>query len=57
MVPEYKRLAPIIYTTKTGKRGGAIWAKLGGKSERTKEIRSTTPMGFARAFYSANECG
>jgi hypothetical protein len=30
------------------------WAKLGGKSERTKELRSITPMGFAYAFYQAN---
>ncbi len=28
--------------------------KLGGKSERTKELRSMTPLGFAKAFYSAN---
>ena len=28
--------------------------KLGGKSERTKELRSMTPPGFARAFYEAN---
>ena len=28
--------------------------KLGGKSERTKELRSMTPMGFAKAFYEAN---
>ena len=28
--------------------------KLGGKSERTKELRSITPPGFARAFYLAN---
>jgi len=27
---------------------------LGGKSERTKELRSTTPPGFARAFFQAN---
>ena len=27
---------------------------LGGKSERTKELRSTTPEGFAQAFYEAN---
>ncbi len=27
---------------------------LGGKSERTKELRSATPMGFARAFFEAN---
>lgn len=28
--------------------------QLGGRSERTKTIRSTTPAGFARAFYLAN---
>jgi hypothetical protein len=56
-VPERRHVDPIVYETSTGKRGGVIWAKLGGKSERTKEIRSRTPMGFARAFYSANGCG
>lgn len=29
--------------------------KLGGKSERTKELRSMTPLGFAKAFYTANQ--
>lgn len=28
--------------------------KLGGKSERTKEIRSVTPEGFSRAVFQAN---
>lgn len=28
--------------------------KLGGKSERTKELRSITPLGFAYAFYEIN---
>jgi hypothetical protein len=28
--------------------------KLGGKSERTKELRSMTPLGFAKAFFIAN---
>jgi hypothetical protein len=28
--------------------------KLGGKSERTKMLRSVTPAGFAEAFYLAN---
>lgn len=28
--------------------------KLGGKSERTKELRSMTPPGFAKAFFEAN---
>ena len=30
------------------------WAKLGGKSARTKYIRSLTPRGFAQAVYEAN---
>ena len=47
-------LDPVMYTTKNGKRGSWMWAKLGGKSERTKELRSMTPQGFARAFHMAN---
>lgn len=35
--------------------GSKMWIKYGGKSERTKELRSVTPMGFARAFYEANK--
>lgn len=30
------------------------WAKCGGKSDRTKEIRSATPEGFAQAVFCAN---
>jgi hypothetical protein len=56
------------YTKKTGIWGnfkipekralpvsGDSWImRLGGKSERTKELRSMTPLGFSRAFYEAN---
>lgn len=35
--------------------GGSWIMKLGGKSERTKELRSMTPLGFAYAFYEANK--
>jgi hypothetical protein len=35
--------------------GSKMWAQYGGKSERTKELRSITPMGFAQAFYEANK--
>jgi hypothetical protein len=31
-----------------------MFTKYGGKSERTKELRSITPSGFAYAFYAAN---
>jgi hypothetical protein len=34
--------------------GSKMWASYGGKSERTKEARSITPLGFARAFFLAN---
>lgn len=33
---------------------GSWVQRLGGKSERTKTLRSATPMGFAYAFYNAN---
>lgn len=33
---------------------GSPLSVLGGSSEQTKQIRSTTPLGFARAFYRAN---
>ena len=33
---------------------GSWIQKLGGKSERTKELRSMTPQGFARAFAISN---
>lgn len=37
-----------------GQPSNAWLMKLGGKSDRTKEIRSATPEGFALAFYRAN---
>lgn len=55
-MPEKKPIEPIIYTSKDGKKKGSyMWAKLGGKSERTKELRSATPLGFAYAFWEANK--
>jgi hypothetical protein len=49
---------PVMFekVSKSGKvlRGSWMWAKLGGKSERTKELRSVTPQGFSRAFAEAN---
>jgi hypothetical protein len=35
--------------------GNWMHTNLGGKSERTKMLRSTTPMGFAYAFFEANK--
>lgn len=34
--------------------GSKMWAQYGGKSERTKTMRSMTPAGFAQAFFTAN---
>ena len=34
---------------------GSWLMKLGGKSERTKRLRSITPPGFAKAFFNANK--
>lgn len=34
---------------------GSWLMKLGGKSEKTKRLRSVTPQGFARAFFEANQ--
>jgi hypothetical protein len=33
---------------------GSWLMRMGGKSDRTKELRSVTPPGFARAFFEAN---
>ena len=35
--------------------GSKLWKMYGGKSERTKTMRSITPPGFAKAFYEANK--
>lgn len=34
---------------------GSWIQKLGGKSEKTKRLRSMTPQGFAKAFFEANQ--
>lgn len=48
--PPETRPAPPIRSNSQGS-----WVQsLGGKSERTKELRSMTPLGFARAFREAN---
>lgn len=35
--------------------GSKMWSKYGGNSERTKELRSKTPIGFAKAFFLHNQ--
>lgn len=46
-IPKMKRLEPI-------EKDNPGWKNLGGNSERTKELRSITPLGFAYAFYHSN---
>lgn len=54
VMPPKTPVEPVMYTTKSGKRGSYFWAKLGGKSPKTKMLRSITPPGFAAAFCEAN---
>lgn len=39
---------------KKGKNYSPVAGKTGGKSQRTKNIRSATPRGFAKAVFLAN---
>ncbi|ECU4628639.1 DNA cytosine methyltransferase [Salmonella enterica subsp. enterica serovar Dublin] len=45
---------PDVADVAVGSGDNPGWAKLGGKSARTKTIRSLTPRGFAKAVYEAN---
>jgi hypothetical protein len=47
--PDPKPIEPV-----KGSPQGSILQSLGGKSKRTKWIRSITPKGFAKAFYLFN---
>jgi len=46
-VPEQKPLPPV--------QGSKMHKRYGGVSEKTKEMRSMTPLGFATAFFNANK--
>ena len=54
-IPEPKKSVEPVYALKGGQRTAPIDALTGGKSARTKELRSNTPLGFARAFFEANK--
>lgn len=49
IMPPKNRVEPIRVSSQ-----GSWIQKLGGKSERTKELRSQTPAGFAKAVFEAN---
>jgi hypothetical protein len=44
--PHKNRVEPV--------EGSKLWRMYGGKSEKTKTMRSITPPGFARAFFEIN---
>ncbi len=48
-VPVKNRVEPIRSCAQ-----GSWLQKLGGKSDKTKELRSATPQGFAKAFFEEN---
>jgi len=52
----YGQFNPSLTRNRVGATEGFKMHKLyGGKSARTKELRSETPPGFAKAFYEANK--
>jgi hypothetical protein len=54
VMPEARPVDPVRYTDSNGLNySGPAW-KLGGRSLRTKNIRSATPRGFAKAVFAAN---
>lgn len=52
---EFNQLTPNKVAPEKVCAQGSWLMKLGGKSERTKELRSTTPPGFSKAFFEANQ--
>ena len=58
VMPNRYHVVPVtmVYTKKDGTTaiGSPQWGKLGGKSVRTKNIRSATPRGFAKAVFISN---
>jgi len=58
VVPEKKPVEPIMETAVradgTTTSSNRAWKKLGGKSLKTKNIRSATPRGWAQAVFEAN---
>ena len=54
VMPEARPVDPVKYQDRNGLNYSALHWKLGGKSLRTKNIRSATPRGFARAVFAAN---
>jgi len=54
VMPDKQRVEPLVIKYDNGVQGSQQFAKLGGKSAKTKYIRSATARGFARATFLAN---
>ena len=54
VMPAKRPVEPEKYQDRNGLNYSALHWKLGGKSLRTKNIRSATPRGFAQAVFAAN---
>lgn len=58
VMPEAKPVEPVLveWRLKNGKitKTSPMMLKLGGKSQRTKNIRSASPRGFFKAMFEAN---
>lgn len=52
--PERRNVEPVDQSNDGSGNTSKMHAKYGGKSDRTKELRSMTPRGFAAAFFAAN---
>lgn len=53
-MPPKAPVEPVIIEYKNGVRGSPQFTQLGGKSAKTKQIRSEGPRGFLRAVFLAN---
>lgn len=53
--PQKQPVLPLFVQDYRGKKCWNIHEKTGGKSEKTKMLRSITPSGFAKAFFEANK--
>ena len=53
-IPEKKPIEP-VFAKQGSTRTSPMAALTGGKGAKTKELRSNTPVGFARAFYEVNK--
>ena len=54
VMPAKRPVEPEKYQDRNGLNYSALHWKLGGRSLRTKNIRSATPRGFAKAVFAAN---